>query len=326
MSIWYEITPADTLFFRSAKPMESGPSSGDILFPPPLSVLTGALRTAVLRQRGVSFADYKAGKCPKEVLEGIGACGEAAPFRVIAEILRRDGETYAPCPASWLVDKDEAAATPEQGGKFSPVGRSPLKAALPSADAATLFLHSSAGTDLPMVRAVDAKPLTAYWIRLERLRKAPERFAPDDLLAAGELYDVENRTLVSIDANRKAREGHLYSTAHIRLRPGVALLVGLDRDPGLDASGTLLLGGEQRICGYAVAAGPKLPEQAAEQYMSLAPLELTEALRPHVFAAAKPAILAGWDLAKGFHKPTTAWLPAGSVFTSNVNSFCIPLP
>ncbi|MDR3347448.1 MAG: hypothetical protein LBN32_02415 [Helicobacteraceae bacterium] len=44
--IWYELTPFDTLFFRGAIPLEAGLPVSDNLFPPPASVIKGAIWTA----------------------------------------------------------------------------------------------------------------------------------------------------------------------------------------------------------------------------------------------------------------------------------------
>ncbi len=331
MNIWYELTPADTLFLRGAEPLEAGQPSREPLFPPPVSVLQGALRTAVLRQKGISFAEYKAGQCPQEILGCIGRCGQPAPFQITAILMRRKKAVYAPCPASWFVDKAEKMNghanrnTPCVAKPFSPLGHSLLRATLPPEEVSSLLLHSSAGSALPMVRADDAMPLAAYWVQLDCLSQPPVRFAEDDLLAHSELYDTEPRTGIAFDNKRKVQEGKIYTAVHIRLRPEVTLFIGLDREPGLTGKGLLRLGGEQRVCGYATAAAPALPQGEAALYLALAPVELTTEILPHVFAASRPVTLAGWDLAKGFHKATTTWLPAGSVFTTKINSCCIPL-
>lgn len=326
MKIWYELSPIDTLFLRGSEPLEAGQPSVEPLFPPPVSVLQGALRTTVLRQEGISFADYKAGQCPQKILERIGPCSRPASFQITAVLIRHKEVVYAPCPASWFVDSDEKRTqSANNENTFSPLGKTLLRAALPDQEASSLLLHSSAGTELPMVRANDAKSLAAYWVRLECLRKPPATFAAGDLLAKNELYDTEPRTGIAIDSKRKVQEGQIYTAVHIRLRPEVTFLIGLDSDPGLQKKGRLLLGGEQRVCGYAKVAAPTLPAQTATLHMALAPVELTDELLPHVFAAGKAVTLAGWDLAKGFHKATTTWLPAGSVLTTKITSCCIPL-
>lgn len=321
MTIWYQIAPIDTLFFRGAEPMEAGQPSRDALFPPPVSVIQGALRTAVLKQQSIAFTDYRANRCPPGVLEGIGACGQPAPFCITAILLSCRGAIYAPCPANWFV---EAESSP-QDKRGVLVGRTILRAASPGRAAASLRLHSSAGVGLPMVCAVDAQPLAGYWLRFDCLRKPSATIAEGDLLAPGELYDLEPRTGIAIDGKRKVKQGAIYSVGHIRLRQDVTLVIGVDRDFGLADQGFLTLGGEQRMCGYARQQIPSLPDQPATFFVALAPIQLTDDLLPVVFASSKPVNLAGWDLANGFHKATTTWLPAGAVLTRNINNSCVPL-
>jgi len=320
MKIWYHLTPADTLFFRGAEPLEAGQLSRAALFPPPVTVLQGAIRTAVLKQHGISFAAYNTGNCPEEVTALIGASGQPAPFRVTAVLLARKEVLYAPCPANWFLESNGHA-----GSDDAPVGRTVLRAMSPTNAADALRLHSSAGGDLPMVRALDPQSLAGFWLRLDCLRTPPTTIASGDLLDGADLYDVEPRTGIAMDGKRKVVQGRLYSAGHVRLRDGVRLVIALDRDPGLADSGLLTLGGEKRVCGYTRIEAPPLPASAAPLYLTLAPVELTADLLPSVFAAAKPVALAGWDLATGFHKPTTTWLPAGTVFNRNINDHCLPL-
>ena len=46
MSVFYEIIPLDTLFFRGSTPMEAGQNVAVSMFPPPVSVIEGSFRTA----------------------------------------------------------------------------------------------------------------------------------------------------------------------------------------------------------------------------------------------------------------------------------------
>lgn len=56
---WLAIDPVDTLFFRGAESMEAGENHEvDTMFPPMPATITGAIRTAVLRQNGIAPADY----------------------------------------------------------------------------------------------------------------------------------------------------------------------------------------------------------------------------------------------------------------------------
>lgn len=51
MSVFYEIIPLDTLFFRGSTPMEAGQNVAVSMFPPPVSVIEGSFRTAFLLQK-----------------------------------------------------------------------------------------------------------------------------------------------------------------------------------------------------------------------------------------------------------------------------------
>ena len=77
MNTWYELTPADTLFFRGSEPLEAGQLSRAALFPPPVTVLQGAIRTAVLKRHGVSFADVFSFVQNNNQLVAAGARGTA---------------------------------------------------------------------------------------------------------------------------------------------------------------------------------------------------------------------------------------------------------
>jgi CRISPR-associated protein Cmr3 len=317
MNIWYQLTPADTLFFRGAEPMEAGQLSGSALFPPPVSVICGALRSAALRQSGISFADYNRGTCPPERAGLIGQSGQPAPFAVTAIIILKGDTLYLPCPAHWFMEK-------EGNGKRRIVrGKPPAQET-----AEALGLYSSAGLALPMVLSEDEPmPLAGRWLRSDRLSAA--QVAADDVLASSvDLYDAEPRIGIALDEKRRVKEGALYSASHLRLRPDVSLVIGLDRSLGLAASGLLRLGGEQRVCGYRKIEPPNLPGRTGPSswYLTLAPLKLTSTLKGKVLATSKPVMLAGWDLDKGFHKASETWLPAGAVVSENINNHCLALP
>jgi len=321
MSIWYRLTPTDTLFFRGAEPMEAGQLSGTALFPPPVSVIAGALRSEALRQKNISFADYNRCVCPPEVVALLGKSGEPAPFAVTAILLEKAGAFYLPCPAHWFTEKDKAA---------NGANKKILRGKPPEENAAiSLNLHSSAGLALPMVLTeTEPVPLNGHWLRLRQDCLNADEIAADDLPPSSHFYDTEPRTGIALDDKRRVKDGKLYSAAHIRLCPDVALVIAIDLDLGLRSDGMLPLGGERRLCGYKQIADPvppTSPNQAA-LYLALTPVELTAEILPHVFATGKPAMLAGWDLHTGFHKPSASWLPAGAVFTKNINKFCLPLP
>ena len=104
---WFKFAPVDTLFFRGAEPMDIGENhTTSHVFPPPTHTLSGALRTTVLIQKGVSFEDYGKGRAPAEIYESIGQAGQAAPFTLIGPLFMIENDIYVPAPYSWFIEKD----------------------------------------------------------------------------------------------------------------------------------------------------------------------------------------------------------------------------
>lgn len=322
MKTWYELTPLDTLFFRGNEPMEAGQATAAPLFPPPVTVIQGALRTALLRERGISFSDYKQSTAPGNVIELIGRCGEEAPFAVTALLLKRNGILYSPAPANWFIDSD---TKPESAKDY--VGKQVITATSTIADATEMGIVSSSGPLSLVVARKDAIPLAGLWVNVALFSQESVTFGQNDLLTASELFGFENRIGIGIDSRRKVIEGRLYSANHIRLHDGVTILVATDINMGLAGSGLLTLGGEQRTCRYElVTVNPVFKAAAAQKgYVCLAPLAATQENLTATVAAHKPSMTAGWDLSKGFHKPSATWFPAGSVFSENINNSCLPL-
>ena len=88
MSEYIELTPFDTLFFRGSTPMEAGSMNAVSVFPPPVSVLNGALYTASCIQNSTQFDDE-------------------IPFSVNAIFIKKDGRYFVSAPATWYYDSDE---------------------------------------------------------------------------------------------------------------------------------------------------------------------------------------------------------------------------
>jgi hypothetical protein len=86
------------------------------------------------------------------------------------------------------------------------------------------------------------------------------------------------------------------------------------------------LGGEQRKCRFEKMMPPLFqPCTTVKGFVALAPVKATEATMHKLISAYKPTVSAGWDLSRGFHKPTTSWFPAGSLFSEQINNSCIPI-
>ncbi len=327
MNCWLEITPLDTLFFRGSEPMQAGQLAAVSLFPPPNSVVCGALRTAVLMQNSVNFNDYKHNRCTDHIHAHIGKCGEDPPFIISAFLMKKAENFYAPAPASWFVDTEKELS---DSSDYIGLRIKPGKPLNP--ESLGLDIKASA-TPLSLVPVdYEAISLTGCWIKYDILQREPGEIAPDDILTSGELYSTENRTGISMleektnQPTRKAQTGKLYSAVHVRLREGVTIVIGISNDIGLAQSGHFIFGGEKRMIAYKKIDAPFQPSaQEAELYCSLAAVELNDDNKESLFCSGKPRMYAGWDLAAGFHKPTVTTVPAGAVFTRNINNQLIPL-
>lgn len=323
MNTWYELTPLDTLFFRGNEPLEAGIGVSQPLFPPPVSVILGAFRTACLVQKGISFTDYKENRVAEEVIATIGRCGEDPPFSVTAILIRKGEELYAPAPAHWFVDPEKK---PKKGADYSG-----LKVLTPSVPSQTLKKLSvvSSSNELPMVVAKnEASSLAGCWVRFELLGREEITLSKGDILTAQELYVTEPRIGIGLKQGKTVEEKKLYSANHIRLRDGVTMVIGFDRHPGMTEKGTIQLGGEQRRSWYRQVEALPIPTVAQPScyYMTLAPLRAEEPLLSEIVATGRLQTTAGWDLSRGFHKPTVAWFPAGAVFRRRINDSFVSIP
>lgn len=329
MSIYYKVTPVDTLFFRGAEPLEAGQLTSTGLFPPPVTVISGALRTAVLKQKNIRFEDYNKGSVSADVTKLIGESGKNAPFTVTAVLLKNGENIYAPAPYSWFVDVD-SNKKPTNSSEFA--GLVLYRADYCNENARQQFGISASVSPLPLVVTKDeAICLGGNWIRLELLYKKDQiTLAKGDILTPKELYGTENRTGISLleketdRPTRQVREGALYTAGHIRLADGVSMIIGIDNECGLDDNGIITLGGEQRMSSYQKIA-LSIQNNNSGRYIALSPIKADTTIRDKTFCAGKPVMIAGWDLAKKFHKDSETWFPAGSVFTENVNKQCVPL-
>lgn len=326
MKLWYEIIPIDTLFFRGAEPLEAGQLVTTFIFPPPVSVILGTLRTAVIKQKKCSFSNYNNGNAGDEIEKLIGKSREKAPFDVTAIFLKNNDRIYAPTPITWFIDADYM---PNKSSELN--GKEVLVATTENKDPIEKLSVKSSSKALPLVKAEkEAISLGGTWSNINLFEKTNIVLSENDILTSNELFNVENRIGISLldketgKPTRSVQESALYSGSHIRLKDGITLIVAINKDIGLAKNGNLTLGGEQRISCYSEIQQPNLPK-VGTKYVATAPIVADEIALSKVICAGKPVVLAGWDLAKGFHKPSQSLLPAGSVFSENINGQCLPL-
>lgn len=305
MSEYIELTPFDTLFFRGSTPMEAGNMNTVSVFPPPVSVLNGALYTASCVQNNTQFDDK-------------------IPFSVNAILIKKEGRYYVPAPATWYYDSDE---------KFTSCKniKQPLKLIL-AKDFSETFSKLGMQSSVENVSFVkpekDAKSLSGTWISLDFLKSAKSEITTNDILFVSDVYSYENRIGVGLDSNRKTVQGQLYSSTHIRLNEGVTIVVRTNEKTFLKERGIIQLGGEKRMCSYKLLSEDILKDfnqEGADSFVSLISVEATEELIKVLISSQKLVVSSGWDLKTKFHKPSKNWIPAGAVFSTSISNYCLPL-
>lgn len=307
---WYKFSPVDTLFFKGADPMVMGENhTASHIFPPPAHTISGALRTAVLIQNGVSIKEYSSNetKAPAKIYNAIGAPSEPAPFNIIGPLFLVEEDLYVPAPYSWFVEKEAAS------GQIEVIKGQVIESPLLKCSHSHFFWAKG------KVREVTSAG--GMWIRAQDLNSQDSLVT---LKRSEDFFEIESRTGIALLQNRRVRKGHLYSFNHARLKKAVSLLFGTDVTLPLDDKGVLRLGAEQRFGWY-----EKLPEEhirlpnEGDLYMSLSIVEGSQEANDTLMATGKIKYLGGWDLHKGFHKPMKGYFPAGTVFKEKVNINCI---
>jgi CRISPR-associated protein Cmr3 len=319
---WYKYFPSDTLFLRGSEPMVSGTSYETVqLFPPPVSVIKGALRTAVLAQKHVSIHQYRKGH---DIEALIGKYGETAPFKVIGPLLSFKSRLLMPAPYTWFVEN------PPEAGKESqhPEVHIHETKSLDSEVISGLGLTSSSRLTGWVRHFHEIKPVGGCWVSVAETLKGIRVFVEGETIFSPgnrdvRLFEKEERLGIGMDPFRRVNEGQLYMARHIRLHKDASIVWAVDRDIGLDSEGVLSLGGEQRFGRYC-SMDPGFEFQAqGNRYLALSPVEVNETTHAELIASGKIVYRGGWNLARQFHKEMKGYYPAGAVFSAPVDHACI---
>ena len=342
-----DLIPVDTLFFRGAEPMVTGENHHfSILFPPMPSTILGALRTGMLVQNNIPFQDFTAGGKTIEgtVGELLGSPDKPGFFLTgLLFSVRQHGSEllFFPAPAHWFAPKQELNQIKEQN-------REPIKISIfPSqplpAKAKKFGLCSSLTKEWYWATEKKGRELVSldgYWVS-ETLLKSPDSgkalsklnqlkdlsSTEKMILPAEAFYVSEGRTGIARNFDKTVKEGHLYSTTHIRLYPEVSLKVFVDKhlDEALSPAGILQLGGEQRVVHYKLEQSPQLlnEKNMGKIWLALSPIksQAVKCLNSDGIASGKLQRIGGWEMKKGsdtdksrgFHRPMEGWYPAGTV-------------
>jgi CRISPR-associated protein Cmr3 len=359
----FRLVPDDVLFFRDGKPSTLGADHYlRSLFPPYPSTLYGALRTRRLLDKDVVLRGLDEGTW-RERLGGLvaelGEWGKLGSLALRGPWFVLRGERLVPAPLDLGVTVLKEPSKQPRGAKDeAPRVRSVaryrlLPQELSGGSSHPLSLLSACQVDgdgwreWPVAIEGEARPAEGWYLRpagLEAWRRGGVP-APDDFVHPRCLWEVEARTGVGLEDDRRAsRQGRLYTFGFLRLLPGVAL--GFEAAGGSLTPGShLRLGGEGRtVTLEAEPADMQSPAKAAgiETAEALAGRLCLSLVTPGLSAsggyppgfgsdrlvadlggrpvrlvsAALPAFVTvgGWDLARHQAKPLRRALPAGSTF------------
>ncbi len=319
-ALGFTLEPLDTLFFRDGRAFDASARAISGL-PNPQS-LTGAIRTWLMREAGCDFErigqSVRGGRTPREAaLEQGEAIGAIFDCTIRGPWLARDGAPLVPAPA--ILQRLDASG---EIVRLVPLRKAPpgWKPQLPGM--APLWLKHR-GKAEPLSGFLSLAGLAAF------LRGGVP--AIHDVVADRDLFATDHRTGIAIDGGTQTtREGLIYGTGMLALRPGISFyveLAGWKGSRGLTVPAIIPWGGEGRhvvlrrlarpIAWPSVECSRSREERPLLLLTSPAPFD--SAWRPSWMspvAAAVPGAVAvsGWDLARGGPKPNRFAAAAGSTY------------
>lgn len=301
-----KIKAADTLFFRDGRPFTMGEdTTASSLFPPPPSVLYGALRTTFI-------AEHIGHKTLEKLIV------ESADLKIESIGLSQNDVTLLPLPCDLVVPKDKNTSAFLLEKIQKPIASS----------AKTGFLLRNT-----LEGKMDDGP---FYIRKNELVKylhlKTDKFSCQKL-------PMLTETKIGIgrgNDTRIAADGMLYRVQLQRLSgekedSGIEIIVQFT-DLTLDTEGVLQLGGERKVASFTTEseaiisniAVPELEKPWFKIYLTTPAIfrtgwQPTELLAKHnleieTAALGKTLNIGGWDVEKREPKPMLQAVPAGSVF------------
>lgn len=308
------VKPVDVWLFRDGRPFDAGSEHRAVSrFPPHPSVMQGVLRSHHLVVHGVDLSDRGA------IEAAVGTATRYGKLRVRGPFVARQEDglvvRYFPLPAD--------AATVEEGRVRALSPRRPAEFGV------------FTGTPLPMLLWAEGNPRkdrVGGWLRERDL----ESYLKGDVVPtvpSERLFARELRVGIARDnVSRTGREGFLYEAEYVRPRDGVGLDLEVEGLDGWPQAGVMRMGGEGRagcFCASNSPAWPRAPEPLPECFkLYLAtPALFCNGWRPadwRYFLDGEVEFLAaavggyeavgGFDLARGWQKPSRRYVPAGSVY------------
>jgi CRISPR-associated protein Cmr3 len=322
------IEPVSVWMFRDGRPFDAGSQHRAVsLFPPPPTVVQGALRSHHLSLMRVDLAGYAA---DSQAIAAIGYADESyGRFKMAGPFVAQEDKAGR----LWRYFPQPADAVNVQG-----VYRPATPAAPPG-----IVTQLPATLDLlwPPPSAQPEKETGTTWWREDALR---DYLTHDQVSATHpgiareqDLAVRESRTGIDYnDETGAVWEGLLYEAEYVRPKEGVGLDVEMTDDlvAAWPASGVMTLGGDVRVASYRKvdqppAAMPRALNGKRFKVCFATPAyfkggwqpaggDWTALLGAGVTCAGaaigRPLTVGGYDLARDKHKPSRRYVPAGSVY------------
>jgi len=311
------LDPVDLLFCRDGRPIVAGEGAAAGSSLPSPQVLAGAIRTALLRQRGHLPTDGSTPK--KEHLDAVLAVRVRGPLLADAT-----GRPFIPMPADLVGEKPKHGATGKPSARLLPTDNIPGWKAPVDAPHARALWPEPDGPAIPphgeRHRPGDLAPQVGFltWDGFQAWA-AGRMPTADQVKTAADLWTEEVRTQVALSATEgTAEDSQLFCTRYLRLKTGITLYAEVDGADDLPS--TLTLGGDRRQTQVRRITPQVWPREGACA-VALTPMllpdgrcpsEWQETCRGLAIPGADP--VSGWDLAEKRPRSVRWALRAGSVW------------
>jgi len=335
MTIAILIDPLDVLFCRDGRPIVAGEGASAGATLPWPQVVAGAVRTAVLKQRG-AFQN-KTTPDPSLVKKVVSEVSIRGPL-LYDRKNGKNGRPFIPCPAD-VVAAEKSKHGKAHSTKLIRLNPLPENVELPgwneNKPSATPLLrplwHYEAPKNNDQIHRARAWHTQMGWITWDGFESWVNGDAPNisEHRQSDDLFFAETRTQVSIDSELgTALEGKLFTTHYLRLKSSIALYVEIDGADDLvdiQRPSVLTLGGDRRLCQIErteLVRWPKRPSGPAV-LLGLTPTIIKDIGASYPSALAKYLTgcavsghdaISGWDLERHCPKPTRYACRAGAVW------------
>lgn len=310
---YWQFEALDSLFFRGAKPFNSGEGGFlDSQFPPTAQTMAGVIRSAIAEAKGVDWPKFKQGQQP-EIAQLIGGSSEdAGSLQFAGPYLFKGGKRLYPVPLHVLYDEELRS-----WGRLGPSDHA---------------LRTDQGMrHLPKVQdgGQGGKPLEQAWLHEDDFRRVLQGQSPQGFYQEEDLFEAESRTGIGRDnSKRKTEQGLLYFTRHIRLNNDMKLMMAVDGADDIAPASMLRLGGEGRMAHVQVVSPPPSISQMREiqgqrgvivllthgDFGGKAEPPLPDGVALVSACIGKAVREGGWDYKNSKPKALQSLVPAGSVF------------